>query len=502
VIRRVAGALLLAALASPAAAQIPAPVSAALKAGQIPAERVGLVVAPAAGGAPLASHNADAAMNPASVAKVITAYAALEMLGPAFTWRTTFHAAGPIEDGVLAGNLHLRGEGDPKLTLEAFWTLLRSLRNRGVREIRGDLVLDRSHFVPDGGDPGSFDREPLRPYNTLPDALLVNFKTVSLQFVPNLARRTVDVLVEPPLPEVRVAANVVLDQAPCDDGWGWIFRLKDGAQFDATGITLQVSGTYSANCGERSRPYNVLEHPQYVGSLFRVLWRELGGTLAGTVREGTVPPGAQLVATHVSPALAEVVRDINKFSNNVMARQLFLTLGAAGEGAPGSADKSSRAVRQWLVGKGLDLPDLVLENGSGLSRVERVSAHGLATLLGAAWRSPVMPELIASFPVVGVDGTLRRQARRSDFAGQAHVKGGTLNGVRAIGGYVLTASGERLVVACLINHAGIHNGNAQPVFDALLQWAHAQGADCCASAPARPAPRKGPPRKAAGRTPS
>jgi D-alanyl-D-alanine carboxypeptidase/D-alanyl-D-alanine-endopeptidase (penicillin-binding protein 4) len=499
VIRRLACALAFAVVASPGGAQLPPPVEAALKAGQIPLDRVGVFVVPAAGGPPLATHNADKAMNPASVAKVVTTYAALEMLGPAYTWRTTAHGTGSLQDGVLAGDLHLRGQGDPKLTLEAFWLLLRSLRARGVRDIRGDLVLDRSHFEPDGSDAGRFDKEPLRPYNTLPDALLVNFKSVSLQFVPDTARRTVAIVVEPPLPEVRIVANVTLDQTPCDDGWGWVFRLKDAAQFDATGVTLTLTGAYSANCGERSRPYNVLEHPQYVGSLFRVLWRELGGTLGGAVRDGPVPANAPVLATSVSPALAEVVRDINKYSNNVMARQLFLTLGATALGAPATLDKSNRAVRQWLAEKRLDLPDLVLENGSGLSRVERISAKGLGDLLGAAWRSPVMPELIASMPVVGVDGTLRRQSQRADFAGQAHIKGGTLNGVRAMAGYVLTAGGERLVVACLINHPNVHNGNAQPVFDALLRWTHAQGGECCtrpAAAPARM--RKGEARKGGG----
>jgi D-alanyl-D-alanine carboxypeptidase/D-alanyl-D-alanine-endopeptidase (penicillin-binding protein 4) len=181
------------------------------------------------------------------------------------------------------------------------------------------------------------------------------------------------------------------------------------------------------------------------------------------------------LAAQESPPLAEVVRDINKFSNNAMSRQLYLALGAAAFGAPATPEKADRALRQWLARKRLELPELVIENGSGLSRIERISARGLGAMLAAAWRSPVMPEFIASMPVVGVDGTLRRRPRQLAYAGQAHIKGGTINGVRAMAGYVLDATGRRWIVACLINHPKVHNGNAHPVFDALLQWAHGRG---------------------------
>jgi D-alanyl-D-alanine carboxypeptidase/D-alanyl-D-alanine-endopeptidase (penicillin-binding protein 4) len=168
------------------------------------------------------------------------------------------------------------------------------------------------------------------------------------------------------------------------------------------------------------------------------------------------------------------VRDINKFSNNAMSRQLYLALGAAAFGPPATPEKSELALRRWLAQKRLDLPDLVIENGSGLSRIERISASGLADLLADAWRSPVMPEFIASLPVVGVDGTLRR-LKDLTYARQAHLKGGTIEGVRALAGFVLDATGRRWIVACLINHPTIHNGNARPIFDALLTWIYTRG---------------------------
>ena len=131
-----------------------------------------------------------------------------------------------------------------------------------------------------------------------------------------------------------------------------------------------------------------------MAALFAQLWSELGGTLhRHACATASVPPGARLLASARSPALSEVVRDINKYSNNVMARQLFLTLGALGGGAPGTLEKARGVIRQWLAQKGMPMPELAMENGSGLSRIERISARSMGELLLAAFRSPVMPEL-------------------------------------------------------------------------------------------------------------
>ena len=385
-------------------------------------------------------------------------------------WVTDAYAGGQMKDGVLAGDLVLRGRGDPKLTIENFWLLLRSLRGRGLREIRGDLVLDRSFFPADEVDPARFDDQPIRPYNTGPDALLINFKAVRLQFIPDIDARTVQIVSEPVLPQVQVVNNLTLDpKGACGD---WAGKIKLETQGNAQGARLAFNGVFPASCGERVRNFSVLSHTQYTYALFRELWRELGGTFSGGVREGPGAADARLIASVQSPSLSEVVRDINKYSNNVMARQLFLTLGAVGAGAPASVDKTGRVIRQWLAGKGLSFPELALENGSGLSRIERISAKSLGELLLAAYKSPVMPELMASLPLAAVDGTMRKRLSGAEVAGQAHIKTGTLAGVRAIAGYVLDARGRRVVVVFIVNHANA--GNAQPVQDALLRWVHAR----------------------------
>ncbi len=461
-------ALLAAGLPLDALAQLPEPVARALVQAGIPEASASLYVHEIGAERPLLTAGAERAMNPASTIKLLTTYAALDLLGPAYLWTTEAYAAGPLKDGVLSGDLVIKGQGDPKLTLENFWLLLRSLRGRGVREIRGDLVLDRGYFNVEDFDASRFDDQPTRPYNTGPDALLVNFKAVRVQFIPDPEARVVRIIAEPALPQVRIANKLAFDaNGPCGD---WVGKLKLDMQGDTTTARLAFNGVFPASCGERGRYFSVLGHAQYTLALFRELWRELGGTLTGTVRDGAAGADARLIAAVQSPALSEIVRDINKFSNNVMARQLFLTLGAAGAGAPATADKSGRVIRQWLAGKGLSFPELVLENGSGLSRADRISARSMGQLLLAAFRSPVMPELIASLPVAAVDGTMKKRLSGADVAGQAHIKTGSLSGVRAIAGYVLDGAGRRVVVVLFVNHANA--GNTQAVQDALLKWVY------------------------------
>ena len=449
---------------------LPAPVAKALVQAQIPESAAAFYVHEIGAERPLVAAGAERAMNPASTIKLVTTYAGLELLGPAYAWQTEAYASGSLSQDVLAGDLVLKGYGDPKLTLENFWLLLRDLRGRGLREIRGDLVLDRSYYGAVESDPARFDEQPTRPYNTSPDALLVNYKAIRLMFVPDAEARAVRIVTEPVLPQIQIVNQLVLDAAPCGD---WVARMKLDAQGGASSARLQFAGSYSRDCGERVRHFSVLNHQHYLHALFTQLWRELGGVFAGGVRDGTAPPEAKRIAILQSPALSEIVRDINKYSNNVMARHLYLTLGAVGGGPPATPEKAGRAIRQWLAGKGLNFPELVLENGSGLSRIERISAGNLGQLLLAAFRSASMPELMASLPVAAVDGTMRKRLAGAELAGQAHLKTGSLAGVRAIGGYVLDAKGRRVVVVMIVNHANA--GNAQPVQDALLRWVYNRG---------------------------
>ena len=463
--------------------ELPSPVERALREANLPSWSATAVVQPVGASAPILSHRADAVVNPASTMKLVTTYAALELLGPAYRWKTEAYLDG--EDLVL------RGYGDPRLNYESFWMLLRALRSRGLRDIRGDVVLDRSWFGPVAD--GRIDDEAFRPYNVTPDALLVNFKSLRFGFLPQPESGEVRVFVEPMLPGLELVNALRLSEGRCPEGRA--FRDLVQAAFQARPPRASFTGAYPASCGERDLNVALHAPEDYVAGMIRQLWTEMGGTWTGKVRDGTPSPQAKLVYVHDSPALGEVVRDINKFSNNVMARQLYLTMAAELGGAPARPEKAAQAVRQWLAKKGLAAPELVLDNGSGLSRSERASAATLAALLQAAWRSPVMPEFVASLPVVAADGTMRKRLRGEAVAGNAHIKTGLLSDARAIAGYVLDRNGTRHVVVMIVNHP--RAPESQAALDALLAWTYAAAPSRAATAPARPTgrPRASSPRR-------
>ncbi len=444
------------------AKDLPAPVRAALLRANVPASAASVVVEPVADGPVLVSHEARAAVNPASVMKLVTAFATLDLLGPAFTFRTDFLLDGTLAGGVLEGNLVIRGGGDPKLTYDNLWRIAHQMRSRGLREIRGDVVIDRAYFAPLAHDPARFDNEPRRAYNVGVDALLVNFQAVNFTVIPegDAAR----VSAEPDFPNVQVVSRLAVTREPCGD---WKRNIK--VSFDEAGLiaTIVFSGTYAAACGERSWALSVLDAPRFTEAAFRWLWSETGGVLRGKVRAGSVPATATHFYRHESEPLASLVRDMNKFSNNVMARHLFLALSAE-RGGPGEGQASERIVREWLKARAIEAPELAIENGSGLSRTDRISAASVAAVLRSAWASPLMPEVAASLPVYAVDGTLK--SRRGAPAGQAHLKGGTLTGVQSVAGYVLDSRGRRWIVVMIVNHPNANS--AQPAIDALVEWVY------------------------------
>ncbi len=515
-----------AALAQPAAT-LPEPVTSALRHARIPLSSVGVYVQEAAAPAPLIAVNAGQPMNPASTMKLLTTYAALETLGPAYRWKTEAYLDGKLENGVLQGNLVFKGYGDPKLTLEQFWMWLRELRQRGLREIRGDIVLDHSLFADSTQDPGEFDNDPTRAYNVGTNALLLNFNAIHVHLIPD--GKTAVALIEPQLAGYTLQNNLsVSTRMRCHGAHNFTVRLD--------GHTIRLEGKIPANCGDVDEYYSLLPHDEYFFAVFGALWQELGGTVQGKLRAGTVPADATLFARYVSPELADMIRDINKFSNNIMARQVFLALGMtdparvaasplastvnndaesaddstdsnvsdAQEGGDIAADapaehaqpalpeqpasavsaaqlstegasvpRSVAWMREWLKAQQLQFPELELENGSGLSRKERISPRHLAQILQRVTHSPFSPELEASLPILGMDGTVKRRFRDSELAGHAHLKTGTLDDVKSMAGYVDGSDGRKWIVVFVINHPRAQRGQAAQ--DALIAWVQRQG---------------------------
>jgi len=454
-----------------ASAALPREIGRAFLDAGVPLTDVGIVVQETGARRPLFAHQAEQPMNPASVMKLVTTFAALDLLGRDYRWRSEAYLAGTLVDGRLDGDLVLKGSGDPKITIEQWTSFVAALREGGLEAIGGDLVLDRSAFRLPPHDPAAFDNEPLKPYNVGPDALLVNFKTVRFRFVPAADGASVAVIAEPPLPQLAVGAAPVPVDGPCGD-----WRTSVAATFIAQARVAAVSfpGRYPRDCGERDWYFALFDTPSYVHGMFAGAFAAAGGQFGGTVREGRVPPGAVPFAVLDSLPLYEVVRDINKLSNNVMARQVYLTLATASSPPPATLEKAREALTSWLVQRKLALPELVVENGSGLSRNERISVGGLARVLAAADASKVREEFASSLAVAAIDGTVQRRFQNGTVAGQALLKTGSLEGVRALAGYVIDNAGRRWIVTAIVNHPNA--ARAQGALDALVQWTYRNAA--------------------------
>jgi D-alanyl-D-alanine carboxypeptidase/D-alanyl-D-alanine-endopeptidase (penicillin-binding protein 4) len=419
---------------------------------------------------PLLSYLADVPRNPASVMKLVTTWSALELLGPTYTWPTEVYFLGDFEGGKLDGDLALKGYGDPYLVIEDFWKLLRSVRRLGLEEIGGDLVLDDSYFDVMEDPPGALDDQPFRTYNVVPNALLMNFKAVEFQFRADPEHGRVNIAAEPPLANLDVQNRIELGDGPCRGYQAGIsFNLVDPAFAHAV-----FGGRFPARCRSYGLSRSVLQHDTYAFGLFETLWKETGGRFHGDLRKGVISDGAKPVLTWRSPPLDEVIRSINKYSNNVMTRQLLYTLGAQLGGPPGTRAKGVDAVRTFLESNGLDVGPFFMDNGAGLSRDGRVSARFLANLLRRADTSPFAAEFVSSLSLAGLDGTTRSKYDGLSTAGGMHVKTGTLDHVSALAGYVRVASGTDYVIVVLLNAPDAHRGPGRELQQAVLGWVAGQ----------------------------
>lgn len=472
--------LLLACLiaALPARAQLPEAVSSQLAAAGIGDDAIAVMVL--RGDKVIVSHQPDRPMQPASTMKLVTSLVALEQLGPVFRGRTELRSAGTVRNGVLRGDLVLRGGADADLDGAAIERMLQALRNQGIKRIAGKLVLDRSLFNPTRTDVGiaPFDEYPDAYYNVIPDALLVNKNMLQLDMRSDGDQ--LQLVMDPALENVTIDSDMALVDARCpqwEDGWKTptVTRSRSGK------LTVTLHGTFPKNC-VANYSINVLDRQDYVDRLVRLTWRRLGGRLDGGTVEGQAPEQAKLLAAHVSRTLPEVVRDINKPSDNALARTVFLSLGsleadallgsrrvvaATGETTYTRADAS---VRNWMRAHGIDDAGFVSENGSGLSRIERITPRQMAGLLQAGLGSKWAPEFQASMPIVGVDGTMRRRLKDSPAASWARMKTGTLNNTIALAGYVRDADGQLCVMASMINIDNLKDSKGRAVLDALVDW--------------------------------
>ncbi|MFW5432738.1 MAG: D-alanyl-D-alanine carboxypeptidase/D-alanyl-D-alanine-endopeptidase [Methylophilaceae bacterium] len=449
-------------------AELPTTVSKALKQAGIPESNTAIYVQAVDSKKPSLSANASKQMNPASVMKLVTTYAGLELLKPTFRWKTEVYSNAVIVNGVLDGDLIIKGYGDPSFKEGEFRRLLLSLQQKGLKNITGDFVIDKTYFAKKIGNSRIFDNEKWRAYNALPSAFLVNGRHTSFKFTVNNDEVIVSQEVE--LSEVEIVNQMKLKKGYCGS---WRNRFTYDVNASDKKAIVTFKGTFSPRCGDRYLELSLFDDEHYAFFMFKKLWRQLGGTFNGRLRtQQEMPLAAVELLEQGSKPLASIVRDINKWSNNVMARQLLLTIAAEKSDLPASEVRGMLAIKSWLQENGRNTDSLVIENGSGLSRIERVSAQDLGQMLIDAYQSPRMPELMSSLPILSLDGTLSRRLRNTPVSARAHMKTGSIRAVKAIAGYVLDAKGRRQVVVMLVND--VKASSSKKAQDALINWVYDQ----------------------------
>lgn len=395
-------------------------------------------------GLTLIEHNPDKWMRSASLMKLLTSYAALELLGPAWAWPTEAYGGGEFSNGTLHGPLTLKGYGDPSLTIERLWLLTQQLRQKGLRQIEGGLVIDQSHFVPAPQRSGEGLTE---PWEVAPGALLLNLQAERLFFEPN--GQQVSVRAEPDL-GWNIHLDLPMVEGPCltdiEDKW-W-----PRMDWSTKPPTAYIGGEFPSECKTRELNIGVNDTLYYVEAIFRRLWESQGGSLHGTTTYGTATAEQPVLARIESAPLTRAIMDMNKFSNNPMARLVYLSIGRQSPLPDlSTAENANSAVRAWLAQKGLNFPELVQETGCGLSRNEGLSARHWVELLKSARASRYAAELTASLPIVGIDGTMKKRLKNETGQGWGHFKTGTLRDSKSLAGYLTTSRGRSLVLSIQIN---------------------------------------------------
>ena len=436
---------------------------------QIPHESLSVYVEDLGTGEPVVRWLEDLPRNPASTMKLLTTLVALDLLGPAYTWRTEVYSPGDVDDGRLDGDLLIKGYGDPFLVIERVWQLLRRIRQTGIHDVAGDLLIDNSYFDVAEHDPAAFDGRPLRAYNVAPDALLMNFKVVRYWFEPDTEAHRVRVWLDPPLENIHVENRLVLAPGPCR-GYqrGITMTVNDAIN------TVTFSGKFPESCHGYALDRTMLDHGEYAFGLFSSLWRESGGRFDGDWSRAAAPADMHPIVTFESLPLADLIARVNKHSNNVMARQVLYTVSAERLGVPGTEAGGRMVVRDWLAANEFEFDGLMFDNGTGLSRDARISAREFGSLLRYAWAQPYMPEYLASMPLSGLDGTLSDRFDDAELTGMAHLKTGSLDHVSAIAGFMQSRSGRRFAVVMLHNYQDIHRGSGDEAQTALLRWLYEQ----------------------------
>jgi len=396
------------------------------------------------GGRVIASLNADKTRTPASVIKVLATYAAVLKLGFDYRWPTQFYTTGALQNGVLRGDLYVKGFGDPTLGAKDLESIVANIKAKGIQKITGNIVIDRTYFDVGSKDNSGFDQHTFSPYNAMPDAMMFNERISTICVTPNknnVRKKYVD-------GSYKVVNKLQRVNKPCKGRYSWpAFKI------DKSKVVPEVvfQGKISKRCGKRdickviTKPYK-----SFYYALKDALQRS-GVKVAGTMRLSKISPNANILFTHYSKSLEKIISKTAKKSNNLYARHLLLLLGAKVYGAPATVAKGRKAVEQILRSKGaLSRGTLKIDNGSGLSRSAKMSAKILADMYDNAYER-YGQRWMNTLSIAGVDGTIKKRFRGTVVKKRAWMKTGTLKRVKNIGGYVKSRQGRLYTAVILVN---------------------------------------------------
>ncbi len=417
---------------------------------QLAAAKIAYVVTDLETGTELAARDPDVGMNLASNTKVLTAAAALRKLGGGFRWRTALFTGNQaiIDDqGVLTGDLYLRGRGDPTLTTSGMRQLAADLAARGITEITGKLVVDATYF--DGvTEPPHFGDQPKEraAFRAPISSLAINRSAITVTVVADRAGPA-RIAMEPANAYAKLTKKEVTSITEGRTRLRLDFKPKSNR------VELELTGQIRVGEGSWDLRRRIDDPTRYAAEVFRTLLAQEGVRIRGGLAFAQVPVTARMLVSHDSMPLVDVIRLMNKHSDNNIAETVLKTLGAESKTTPGPATwaDAQTALQAELAALGVQGAPRV-ENGSGLYASTAVSAHQLlAVLAGAHADYRIGPDLVASLPAAGFDGTLARRMRGTPAEGRIRAKTGTLDKVISLAGYAATTQNRVLGFAIVAN---------------------------------------------------
>lgn len=414
------------------------------------------------GGKVVASWNANTTRTPASVIKVLTTYASLLKLGFEYRFPTKVYTTGTIKNGILRGDLLIKGFGDPTLDDKDLESIVSEIASKGIKEITGNIIIDRSYFKVSSKNTSGFDKNIYSAYNAMPDAMMFNERISTVCITPK--KRTS--YKKGSDGSYRMVDKLHYVNKPCKGKYSW-----PGVKIDQSSSvpTVILQGSLSSRCYNRN-VCNVITKPYE--SFYYALKAKLhsrGVSVKGRLTLQKIPSTAKLLHTHYSDRLEKIVSKTAKKSNNLYARHLLLTLGAKLYGAPASLQKGRDAVGKILRDNGaLGHGTLMIDNGSGLSRIAKITAKNLGDMYDNAY-DRYGYRWMKTLSIAGVDGTIRRRFKNTSVKNHAWMKTGTLNRVKNIGGYVKNRAGKLYTVVILVNstYSRYHGAKLQ---NEIIKW--------------------------------